>query len=65
MITATGRAHQIAEAAEAAFVVVVLPKSLLKVGRNRLWRFREEIAAALPTDLRLFAGRRTGILRHA
>jgi hypothetical protein len=63
-VTATGRAHEIAAATEASFVILLLPKSLLKVGRNRLWRLRREIASSLPPELRVLVGGRTGVLRR-
>ena len=44
-------------------LVLVLPGRLLSVGRNRLWRLREEQAAQLPEPVRLLlTTRRTGRL---
>ena len=63
---ATGRAHLVGEVKGAAFVVLLLPASVLKVGRNRLWRLRDEPLSLLPADLRdLFGRGRTGVLRSA
>jgi len=59
----TGHAHEIAAVKEAAFVLVLLPTSLLKVGRNRLWHFREAYQSALPSELQVFVRGRTGTLR--
>jgi hypothetical protein len=53
----------VAEVNGAAFVVIALQKSALKVGRNRLWRIREELTSSFPADLRQYFGRgRTGVL---
>jgi hypothetical protein len=58
---ATGRAHRVAEIDGVAFVVLLLQRSLLKTGRNRLWRLRDAFAADLPPDVRdLLTRRRTG-----
>lgn len=57
--TTTGTAHIIAQAGDAAFIMLVLPKSLVKVGRNRLWHFRA--APALEGAL-LALDKRTGTL---
>lgn len=62
----TGRPHLVAEIDGAAFIVVMLQGSVLKVGRNRLWHLRDELVSALPTDLRqLLARGRTGNFRSA
>ena len=59
----TGRPHIVAESKDVAFVVVLIPGSAVKVGRNRLWHVREEMGASLPADLReLLTGHRTGTL---
>jgi hypothetical protein len=59
----TGRPHIVAESKDVAFVVVLIPGSAVKVGRNHLWHVREEIRASLPADLReLLTGHRTGTL---
>jgi hypothetical protein len=50
--TATGRAHMVAEIDRHAFVVVLIQGALLKTGRNRLWRLRDELAVDLPADVR-------------
>ena len=62
--TATGRVHLVAEIDGAAFVVILFQGELLKTGRNRIWRLRDEIAARLPADVRdLLTRRRTGVVR--
>lgn len=48
----TGQAHQVARVEGAAFVVILLPASVLTTGRNRLWRLRDDLASNLPSDLR-------------
>ncbi len=48
----TGRLHLIAEARGTYFIVVPLQQAMLKVGRNGLWRVREELAGDLPEPLR-------------
>ena len=61
--TVTGRAHLVAEVNGAAFVVIALQRSALKVGRSRLWRIREALTSSFPADLRQYFGRgRTGVL---
>lgn len=46
---------------DAAFVVVLVQRALLKTGRNRLWRLRDALAADLPADVRdLLTRRRAG-----
>ena len=62
--TTTGAAHIIAQVSDTAFIILVLPKSVAKVGRNRLWHFRTQFAPVLDGELRVF-DRRTGILRRA
>jgi hypothetical protein len=59
-----GRPHRVAEIDGSAFVVVLLPAAVVKTGRNRLWRLRDELAAPLPADLRaLFTRGRSGEIR--
>ena len=59
----TGRLHLIAEAGGTSFIVVPLQQAMLKVGRNGLWRVRDEVAGALPEPLRtMMTRRRTGYL---
>jgi hypothetical protein len=60
----TGRPCVVAAAGGSAFVVLLLPGALLKVGRNRLWRLRDDVAPGLPADLgELLTRRRSGELR--
>jgi hypothetical protein len=60
---ATGRVALFAEAASAAVYVVVLPRPILKVGRNHLWRLRDELSSRLPTALQqLFTRGRSGTI---
>ena len=62
----TGRPHLVAEIDSSAFIVLMLQGSVLKVGRNRLWHLRKELASALPADLRQsLAQGRTGNFRSA
>jgi hypothetical protein len=62
-VMSTGRVSRIAQANSAAVFVLLLQQSLLKVGRKRLWRVRDEIASSLPPDMReLLTHRRTGAL---
>jgi hypothetical protein len=64
MEAVAGRPHLVAEADSVAIVVVILPAFALKVGRNRLWHLRRELAAALPAKLRHLVTRgRTGNVR--
>lgn len=60
--TTTGRAHTIASIDGVEFIAVFLPQPLLKVGRNRLWRFRSAYTPALPLDVQQFLQGRTGTL---
>ena len=61
---ATARPHRVAEIDGSAFVVIVLAAAVVKTGRNRLWRLRDELAAPLPADLRaLFTRGRSGEIR--
>jgi hypothetical protein len=58
----TGRVVTVADAKTAAFVVVILPRRVLKMGRNHLWRVRDEVASLLPMNIReLLTRRRTGV----
>jgi hypothetical protein len=60
----TGRVVRLVEAEDALFLVVLLQGSLLKVGRNRLWRLRDDLAVNLPPRVRLMmTRRRTGGVR--
>jgi hypothetical protein len=57
----TGSGHLVAEAGGVEFWVVLVPGSVIKVGRNRIWHLRDELAAVLPVDVRqVLARRRTG-----
>ena len=59
----TGTAHTVAQVSDAAFAILLLPKSFARVGRNRLWHFRSPFAPVLDGVLRVF-DRRTGILQR-
>ncbi len=60
----TGRAHLVAQVENVAFIVVLLQKSVIKIGRNHLWRLRDQLAASLPENARRVLTRnRTGVLR--
>jgi len=60
----TGAAHILAQGSDATFVILVLPRSFAKVGRNRLWHFRTEFAPLLEGALRVF-DKRTGFLQRS
>lgn len=62
MITfSTGRAVTLAEIDGVAFVAIVVPGTSLKMGRNHLWRFRQDVASSLVPDIReLLTRQRTG-----
>jgi len=60
----TGRAQVVATAGEGAFVVILLPRTVIKMGRNNLWHLRDEFAASLPDHVRPVLTRgRTGALQ--
>lgn len=60
----TGRVTCLARANSAAFLVLVLQRGLLKVGRKHLWRVRDEIASSLPGGIRdLLTRRRSGVVQ--
>ena len=60
----TGRVACLARTTEAEFFVVVLPRALLKVGRNHLWRVRNDSASQLLPDVRaILTGGRAGTVR--
>jgi hypothetical protein len=57
----TAHVEPLAQTAEAAFVVLLLPAQSLKIGRHRLWRIREELASSLPRRVRdILTRRRSG-----
>jgi hypothetical protein len=57
----TARVERLAQADNAAFVVLLIPGRFLEVGRHRLWRLREEFASSLPPRARgLLTRRRSG-----
>ncbi len=61
--TTMGTLHVVAQLGRAAFGVVLLPASAVKVGRNRLWQLREPLASTLGPELqRLLMGGRSGEL---
>jgi hypothetical protein len=63
-VTTTGRVTRLADAGTAAVFVLLLPRTLLKVGRHHLWRLRSDIADTLPAAVReLLTRRRTGTVR--
>jgi hypothetical protein len=62
-VARTGVPYVVAQLQEVVFAVLLLPASMIKVGRNRLWRLRENIALPLRPDLRrLVTSRRTGVV---
>jgi len=65
-VLTSGRVTCLARASSAAFFVVVIQRSLLKVGRKRIWRVRDDIASSLPAGIReLLTRRRGGVVRPA
>lgn len=59
----TGRMSLLASADRADILVLLIQAGLVRVGRNRLWRFRDEYAAMLPPRLReVLTRRRTGTM---
>jgi hypothetical protein len=44
-------------------IVLLLQRSLLKMGRNRLWRMRDDIARRPAGPRELLTRRRTGFVR--
>lgn len=62
----TGRVAVLARTEGADLLVLLFPARLVKIGRNRLWRLRDQYAAELPPRLReVLTRRRTGILSVA
>lgn len=57
----TSRVTCLARTNSAPFFVLLIPRGLLKMGRKRLWRLRDDVAASLPPGIReLLVHRRTG-----
>jgi hypothetical protein len=57
----TGRVSCLARTENVAFLVLILPREVVTMGRHRLWRVREALAQSLPPDVRqLLTRRRTG-----
>jgi hypothetical protein len=48
----SGHVTCLAQASEAAFAFVVFPRSVVKVGRNHLWRVRDHLASSMPPYIR-------------
>ena len=48
----SGHVTCLAQASEAAFAFVVFPRSVVKVGRNHLWRVRDDLASLMPPYIR-------------
>jgi hypothetical protein len=59
--SATLRAHPVARLESVTFAVITLPARAIKVGRNRLWHLRDELASRIPEASRKILTRgRTG-----
>jgi len=59
-----GRVARLAQTTDAEFCVVALPRAVLKVGRNHLWRVRDDSASEFPPDVRAVLTRgRAGAVR--
>ena len=57
----TGRVVTLARMDSTAFVAIVLPDIVLKMGRKHLWRLRDDVALSLTPDIReLLTRRRSG-----
>ncbi|HVH25291.1 MAG TPA: hypothetical protein VM818_00980 [Vicinamibacterales bacterium] len=56
----TARVEQLAQTEEAAIGVLLLHGRLLKIGRHRLWRVREQVASSLSPRAREILTRRRG-----
>lgn len=56
----TGRVVTVARIDPVTFAVLVLPGSILKMGRNHLWRVRDGVASHLPSRIREVLTRRRG-----
>lgn len=62
-VLTTGRVTCLAATSEAEFFALVLPRAVVKVGRTRLWRLRENLAGQLPSTVReLLTRRRAGTI---
>jgi hypothetical protein len=62
-LLATGRVTCLAETSGASFFAIVLPREVLKIGRNHLWRLREDLGTRLPATVReLLTRRRAGTI---
>jgi hypothetical protein len=62
----TGRVALLASADRADILVLLIQAGLTKVGRNRLWRLRDEYASVLPPSAReVMTRRRTGAIAAA
>ena len=60
-MSTTGRVVTLAQIDSTAVVAVVLPSIVLKMGRNQLWRLRDDVASSLTPDIReLLTRRRSG-----
>ncbi len=63
-VLTTGRVTCLARTNSAAFSVLLIQRSFLKMGRKRLWRLRDDAASSLPSGIReLLANHRTGSVR--
>jgi hypothetical protein len=62
----TGRVSVLASADRADILVLLLQAGVFKIGRNRLWRLRDEYASVLPPRAReVLTRRRTGSMAVA
>lgn len=61
MTFTTGHVVTLAQTDLVAFVAIVLPGTVLKMGRKHLWRLRDDVASSLAADIRdLLTRRRSG-----
>jgi hypothetical protein len=56
----TGRVEVLAQVGAVTFAILILPRAVLKMGRNHLWRVRDQVASQLPTMMRDLLTRRRG-----
>jgi hypothetical protein len=62
----TGRVVTLARVDGVAFVALILPDTVVRMGRNHLWRLREQVASSLPKEIReLLTRRRSGEIHVA
>lgn len=56
----TGRVMAFAQVEAVTVAILILPRAVLKMGRNHLWRVRDEVASQLPPRIRDILTRHRG-----